>query len=285
MAFTNAWAVAAIFAIAFECDLPHPWSYQNQCVDQWALYLSNGIWNILTDIVLVLLPVWLMWNVQVTETKRWVVIGLFACRIIVPAFSIAGIVAMHSFYNATPRDPTWHAVGSTIWVQSVISLSIITACIPCIKRFLADLSAGMIVVNVSEHAEFTMKNLSSSREKTQPEEGNEMSGGLFGSRLFSRRSQNRSNLDSQRTMNDEEKNNGKSPEFRPTRTHNKSLVERSESMKGLTDGVIVQTIDYQVNYETSRNSTFYDESSTSASATKLSPTASADPSVHSNSRA
>ena len=255
------WAVAAILATIFECTPPRVWDYQGQCVDQWALYLSNVVWNVSTDFALILLPFFLMRKVQVSSQKKWVVIALFGTRIVVPAFAIAGAVATAKYWNATPSDPTWHAVTSTLWSQAVINLSIITACIPCIKRFLADLSAGMMNVNISEPMELTMKNLSSSggRDPTSTRNG----GGFLRSKLFSARG--RSQMDSHLSSHDhdaEKKHYSQAAGFAQAKqSTNKVCVERSESMKGLTDGVIMQTIDYEVNFEPTRDSGMWDGSS------------------------
>lgn len=256
MALINVWALAALFATIFECSPPRVWDYQGQCVNQWALYLSNVTWNIVTDLALVILPFLLMRNVQVSNQKRWVVIGLFGCRIIVPAFAIVGAVAMSHYWGSSPPDPTWHAVNATLWTQAILNLSIITACIPCIKRFLADLSTGMMTVNIPEPLELTMKNPSSSI--TSPDTTGR--GTPFrGSKLFSSRS--RSQINKSRTSTSIETEKSRRPQLVPSQSTRTTTIEKSESMDGLTDGVIMHTVDYEVNYEQGRNHDRWDDRS------------------------
>jgi hypothetical protein len=82
LAATAAWMVASIFAFAFQCSLPTPWVLgPDTCVDQYALQLGVGVVNILTDIAIVALPFFMMKNVQVASSKRWMVSALFAIRI------------------------------------------------------------------------------------------------------------------------------------------------------------------------------------------------------------
>lgn len=77
-----AWMVAGIFAFAFQCSLPTPWALgPDTCVDQYALQIGVGVVNILTDIAIVALPFFMMQNVQVASSKRWIVSALFAIRI------------------------------------------------------------------------------------------------------------------------------------------------------------------------------------------------------------
>lgn len=249
LALINVWALAALFATIFECSPPRVWDYQGQCVNQWALYLSNVTWNVVTDVALVILPFLLMRNVQVSNQKRWVVIGLFGFRIIVPAFTIAGAVAMSHYWTSTPSDPTWDAVDGTLWTQGIINMSIITACIPCIKRFLADLSTGMMAVNIPEPLEMTMKNVSSSI--TSPNTTGR--GTPFrGSRLFSL-SKNLSQTTKSRNSISDDPEKPRRPHLVPSQSTRTATIGKSESMDGLTEGVIMHTVDYEVNYEQGRN--------------------------------
>lgn len=250
----NVWALAALLAVMFECSPPRVWDFHGKCVNQWALYLSNALWNILTDLALIILPFFLMRNVQVSAQRRWAIIALFGTRIIVPAFAIAAAVAMSKYWITSRSDPTWHNVEGALWTQAVINLSIITACIPCIKRFLADLSTGMMTVNISEPLEMTMKNISSSGGSPGTTTGGT---GRVRSRLFSiSRTRSQTHKSTPSTTIDEEK-----PHLVPSHNRRTATIGKSESMDGLTDGVIMHTIDYEVNYEQERNSGKWDEHS------------------------
>lgn len=269
LGITNVWALAAMLALIFQCSVPNVWAYQSQCVNQWALYLSNVVWNVATDIALVLLPFFLMRNVQVSVEKRWVVNALFGSRIIVPAFAIAGAIAASDYWNATPADPTWHGVKAALWTQAIINSSIITSCIPCIKRFLADLSSGMMAVNIPEPLEMTMKGQSSSGT-------NENSGttyvksGSMASKLFrsskmvstQRSDQSRGSVDTNKARNLPSR-----PQFNPVHssTNTRTVVKRSDSMKHLNEGIIVQTIDYDVREEFQDSSALENQTSRASS--------------------
>jgi hypothetical protein len=83
-----AWTVAGVLGFAFQCSLPRPWVLgpnsplgTQSCVDQYALQIGVGAVNILTDLAIVVLPFLMMQNVQVANTKRWMVSALFALRI------------------------------------------------------------------------------------------------------------------------------------------------------------------------------------------------------------
>jgi hypothetical protein len=76
------WALAFIFSLAFQCDLPTPWDYNSTCVDEWTLHLALNVFNILTDLALIAIPVVMLWWVQARSAKKWTVMILFATRIL-----------------------------------------------------------------------------------------------------------------------------------------------------------------------------------------------------------
>ena len=93
------WAATSIFAVAFQCDLPHPWilahgrclnlvgaSQMSECVpadrQQRAVYFYIGAMNILTDLVLTVLPIPLLWGIRLKPSKKLLVVGLFGTRIL-----------------------------------------------------------------------------------------------------------------------------------------------------------------------------------------------------------
>ncbi|KAJ4511015.1 hypothetical protein HRR75_005711 [Exophiala dermatitidis] len=243
LGFIAAWTFASIFASAFQCNPPNPWNSEgNKCVDQFALNVAIHTLNILSDVLIVLIPFAMMLKVKVTSHKRFIVTGLFASR----------------FASAHP-DITWDYLVPQVFATIMINTSIIASCIPSLKPFLHDIKPGLIVVNVPED-EFTASYVRHSRNRSG------LNGRTFGSGGISR-IRNKLGLSS-RTGHTLTSNSGNSSGMwaekqkqvlenmelgynRPQATKARSKVEmdRSESVKGLTDDVILHTIDYKVEYE------------------------------------
>lgn len=145
----------------------------------------------------------------------------------------------------------------------MLNVSIITACIPCIKRFLADMSGGLTVAAISEPLEMTIKQGSSGN----PSSGKPFDSSRGGDRGFFNSLMSRSRH-AQQTQepaptgrnksvsdNNTEDPYSKRQDFQPDwATRSRPVIERSESVKGLTQNIIVQTIDYEVNYEGGQSS-------------------------------
>lgn len=155
-------------------------------------------------------------------------------------------------------DPTWDALVPQVFAQIMMNVSIIAACIPSLKPFLADIKPGLIVVNIPEH-ELTASFVRHSRSRSESKGRTLKSHGL--SKLASRlgiTSRGMSNINTSSGNSGlwgekqrEAVNTMERGYNRPNATKGSSKVEndRSESVKGLTDDIILHTIDYKVEYE------------------------------------
>ena len=141
----------------------------------------------------------------------------------------------------------------------MLNMSIITACIPSIKRFLADIQSGLAGVHISEPYELTHsggKYVDYGRGTTfgskvatrlgmsQGQSRNTSVGRSYGEK--DPRSLN--NMDLESNMRSGNHNHIQGGRQDPRRGMGQ-VRETSESVKGLTDDVIMQTIDYKVEYE------------------------------------
>lgn len=72
-----------------------------------------------------------------------------------PAFVICQLVAWRTYYTSDPDERPWNAFAPSIWNQVVLGVSIITSCIPSIKRFLSEVQSGLMAVSISEQYEMT----------------------------------------------------------------------------------------------------------------------------------
>ncbi|KIW44215.1 uncharacterized protein PV06_05242 [Exophiala oligosperma] len=262
LGYLVAWTIASIIAVSFKCSLPGPWNTNgNKCVDLFALNVGIYTLNILGDISIVVVPFIMMQKVQVSSSKRFVVSGLFACRLAVPAFTIAMLVFRRREFrtNRGRNDPTWYALVPQVFAQIMLNVSIIAACIPSLKPFLADIKPGLIVVNIPEH-ELTASFVRHSKSRSEGK-GTTLKNGGGLTRLASRfglTTRGGSTLNpssgSSGLWGEKQKEAVTAMERgynRPHATKASSKVEndRSESVKGLTDDVILHTIDYKVEYE------------------------------------
>ncbi|ETN42761.1 uncharacterized protein HMPREF1541_01919 [Cyphellophora europaea CBS 101466] len=151
------WLISSIFTVGFQCQLPQPWLLSNdRCIDLVVLHRYVGAMNILTDVVLVVLPAPIVYPLQLERDKKSLVIALFATRIFSVAAEAAYLVYFNHWLEVIDEDQTWEAVDATIVHQVMLNLSLMTACVPSIRRVISELYTGQMGVKVSEQLELTL---------------------------------------------------------------------------------------------------------------------------------
>src|SRR5947209_20540729 len=68
----------------------------------------------------------------------------------VPVATILSLTTSKPYFYSSPPDRPWYGVTPTIWSQIMLNLSLVTACVPSLKRFLADLQSGSMAVQITE---------------------------------------------------------------------------------------------------------------------------------------
>jgi len=137
MVFTIAYTFVCFITLLLQCkNLAILWdaTVQTTCWSQSTLQglsYTSCVVNILTDIFFAILPIPMLWNVQINARTRASLIcimglGVFACA--------AGIVksAFISNYGKT-GDFLWDSANLTIWYSVECNVGIVAACLPCLK--------------------------------------------------------------------------------------------------------------------------------------------------------
>ena len=137
----------------------------------------------------------------------------------------------------------------------MLNISIITASIPSIKKFLVDVQSGLMGVTISEMYEMTHSGgkptqvLSGSRSRLDSKSGSRL--GIFSNK--SNKSQGMSGANSSqggREHPDSEVRDGRygnAAYAKPGKP--REQIRETESVKGLKNNAIYQTVDYDVEYE------------------------------------
>ncbi|KAJ5419386.1 uncharacterized protein N7487_002936 [Penicillium crustosum] len=116
--------------------------------------MGNGQWfwaaispvDIATELIICLLPIYIIKPVQVSFGKKVPVVVAFAYRLTVIIAIILRLVFMRNAPNST--DMTQSAFETRITTQCALCVTLITACIPCLKPFLDAFDSGMLGVGM-----------------------------------------------------------------------------------------------------------------------------------------
>jgi hypothetical protein len=77
------WTIFAVFAQAFACKLPKPWLHlPSDCSAQFSLGYAVITLNMVTDAVLALAFLPILWRLNTNRRKRITVMALFASRLV-----------------------------------------------------------------------------------------------------------------------------------------------------------------------------------------------------------
>ncbi|KAL2037448.1 hypothetical protein N7G274_009728 [Stereocaulon virgatum] len=140
--FVIAWTIISEFLLAFKCGIPQPWNYMTRaCLDRQSLALWIGIFNILTDTGLIILPISIIAPLRMPVNKRLTIGALFSARVTVIAATITQLSYLHSSFRS---DFTLSSFPYVICTQVVQALSFTTACIPYLQPFLESLKTGLL---------------------------------------------------------------------------------------------------------------------------------------------
>ena len=139
----------------------------------------------------------------------------------------------------------------SIWNQVVLNLSVLTACIPSLKRVLGEFSTGLTGITITEQHELITSNQSQTDSKT----GYSRTGGRsifrYGHNVDPRAG-NTSQISTTSRIGGfggERRNQSRNYSRGLKGKTDPEEEEQSESIKGLTDDAIMQTIDYRVDYD------------------------------------
>ena len=140
----------------------------------------------------------------------------------------------------------------------MLNLSLVTACIPNLKRFLTDLQSGTMAVQITEAFEMDISQKGSlgaeystgSRTSLRPKLASGLDGGgkevqhdLEGLNYSYDQVPGRGCGNAQGRLS------GNANPFVPAGATSRFTVERSGSIKGLTGNIIQRTVDFKVEYE------------------------------------
>jgi len=101
------------------------------CLDREALWLTHASINIVSDFVIILLPIPVILKLTLPTKQKYGLVAIFAVGIVVCLISIIRLDSVKE--AAKLSDVTWSGVHAGIWSQSEISISIVCASLPGMK--------------------------------------------------------------------------------------------------------------------------------------------------------
>ncbi|KAL8770166.1 MAG: hypothetical protein Q9209_004008 [Squamulea sp. 1 TL-2023] len=130
--------VVSLFGVAFQCTpVAYLWDRTipgGHCINFTALARFTNIANMVTDILILIMPIPIVWNLHLDRSKKIGVCGLFLLGGFVCIASIVRFYYLEGIINSP--DPTWDIVDPSIWTTVEPCIGVVSACLPIMAPFL-----------------------------------------------------------------------------------------------------------------------------------------------------
>ncbi|KAK0515903.1 hypothetical protein JMJ35_001937 [Cladonia borealis] len=103
-------------------------SIPGTCLYTPSVLNTNGIVNVITDTIILLIPTKAVWNLQLDKKRKAGVILVFSVGCLAPIFSIVGTIVRIQVSKSP--DVTWYQPMIQMWAAAEISTGLICVCCP-----------------------------------------------------------------------------------------------------------------------------------------------------------
>ncbi|KAL1969446.1 hypothetical protein VTN77DRAFT_8884 [Rasamsonia byssochlamydoides] len=98
------------------------------CIDESKLLDASGLFNTITDYIILFLPVHAVWKLQLTKAKKFLVVLVFTFGLCAPVFSTIGFVVRLKI-SGSP-DTTWNDPEILLWGAAELTSGNLCLCFP-----------------------------------------------------------------------------------------------------------------------------------------------------------
>ncbi|KAI9753411.1 MAG: hypothetical protein M4579_005183 [Chaenotheca gracillima] len=130
------WA-SIFFASAFACTpIQFNWDKSipgGTCLNPNALFMAGLSLNLFTDICIVILPIPMIWRIQISKMDKVAVSGTFLLGSFI---CVGNLIRVPYLIGVQQDDITYSLVGGEIWGTAEACIAIVGACLPCFRPFL-----------------------------------------------------------------------------------------------------------------------------------------------------
>lgn len=146
MGFNLLWIIIAIFSLGFQCSLPWVWAvFGDKCFNQTAFWDASGAVELLADLAISFIPIYLFHNLQIKGRKKISVITAFSARLL----DLPLIVARLVFINraSASQDHAFDDFNTVLLTELHVNLAVIISSAPFLKLVMQSLQTGWITTD------------------------------------------------------------------------------------------------------------------------------------------
>jgi len=158
MAFVTLTFVAFVVAGLFQCSpITYAWDKTipgGTCFNVTALFYANSGVNIFQDVLIYILPMKMLWEIQLPRKQKMALVIVFAVGGFV---CVTGMLRLNSLKTASiSKDPTWDNFGSAIWSAIESNVGIVCASLAHFKPLITRYFPSLMGVRSTHHSKPTL---------------------------------------------------------------------------------------------------------------------------------
>ncbi|KAJ4364604.1 hypothetical protein N0V83_009200 [Neocucurbitaria cava] len=121
------------------------------CVNRGAIYIATAVIGIVTDVVLIALPIPTIWGLQMPMKQKIGLTAIFGIGSITMITSIIRLIVL--IPSLTNMDQTWVIAEGSLWIIVEANLFIVCCCLPTLRRFFRHVAPRFIGENSAGESE------------------------------------------------------------------------------------------------------------------------------------
>ncbi|KAJ4364576.1 hypothetical protein N0V83_009172 [Neocucurbitaria cava] len=136
------WTVLAAFLVSVGCspESMAPKTRSQTCPSIIARYQFLVATDAITDVVLVIIPAYLCWQLQMSVLVKLQVLAVFSFRL--PVVALAGLFLKSWVRSLSADNPGVDRTPAIVYHQCELCVSLIAGTIPCLKSFIRSFDTG-----------------------------------------------------------------------------------------------------------------------------------------------
>lgn len=154
VAVTIGYSVGGMCASIFSCTpVAKSWDVtisNGHCINTGAFYIANGILNVITDLVILALPIPILWNLALTKKKKIALSILFAAGSLTCVVSMIRVGFVVIFLKHGSTDPTYSILPTVVWGFIEYNCAIVCSCALTIRPLLQRYFGGIFASGGSD---------------------------------------------------------------------------------------------------------------------------------------
>lgn len=144
----SVFSIISIFSVALRSNVSQPWVYQgDSAASTLARWIATGAMSVVTDIIVTILTIHLVWKLQMGSKPKSIVITAFALRLFVAPVTIVRLVSLSA---VRADDLSFTYTLPEAMTQLEMYSNLIATTLPCLRVFLTAWNTSFMDIRLEE---------------------------------------------------------------------------------------------------------------------------------------